>query len=54
MFSFFRNYAASIDSVNIYPNIALFIFVFVFVAMLFITMKADKNYIKEIEQLPLQ
>ena len=38
---------------DIYPNIALFIFVFVFIAMLFITVKADKEYIKEIEQLPL-
>ena len=54
MFSFFRNYAATIDSVDVYPKVALFIFVFVFVGMIFIALKADKNYIKEIEQLPLQ
>ena len=54
MFSFFRNYAATIDSVDVFPKVALFIFVFVFVAMILIAVKADKNYIKEIEQLPLQ
>ncbi len=54
MFSFFRNYAAGIDSVDVFPKVALFIFVFVFVAMILIALKADKKYISEIEQLPLQ
>ena len=54
MFSFFRNYAATIDSIDVFPKVALFLFLFVFVAMIFIALKADKNYIKEIEQLPLQ
>ena len=54
MFSFFRNYAATIDSVDVFPKIALFLFLFVFIGMILIAVKADKEYIKEIEQLPLQ
>jgi uncharacterized membrane protein len=54
MFSFIRNYAATIDSVDVFPKVALFIFVSVFVAMILIALKADKKYISEIEQLPLQ
>jgi len=54
VFSFFRNYAATIDSVDVFPKVALFIFVFVFAAMILIALKADKKYIEEIEQLPLQ
>jgi len=54
MFSFFRNYVATIDSIDVYPKVALFIFLLVFFAMILIALKADKNYIKEIEQLPLQ
>ena len=53
MFSFFKNYAATINSVDIYPKVALFLFLFVFVAMIFIALKADKDYIREIEHLPL-
>lgn len=53
MFSFFRNYAATINSVDIYPKISLFLFVFVFVAMILIALTADKRYIEEIEHLPL-
>ena len=54
MFSFIRDYAATIDSVDVFPKVALFIFVSVFVAMILIALKADKKYISEIEQLPLQ
>lgn len=54
MFSFFRNYAATINSIEIYPKIAMCIFMLVFVAMILIAIKADKNYIKEVERLPLQ
>ena len=54
MFSFFRNYVQTINSVDVFPKIGLFIFFFVFVAMVLIALTADKEYIKEIEQLPLQ
>jgi hypothetical protein len=53
MFSFIKNYAASIHSVDIYPNVALFLFLFVFFGMIAIALKADKEYIKHIEHLPL-
>ncbi len=53
MFSFIKNYAATINSVDIYPRIALVIFLTVFVAMIVIALRADKEYIKEIEHLPL-
>lgn len=53
MFSFIKNYAASIHSVDVYPRIALVIFLTVFIAMIVIALRADKEYIKEIEHLPL-
>ncbi|HLP50267.1 MAG TPA: hypothetical protein VK154_05245 [Chitinophagales bacterium] len=53
MFSFLKNYAATINSVDVYPKIALFLFLTVFIGMILIALKADKNYIREIEQLPL-
>ena len=54
MFSFIKNYAASINNVDIFPDLALFLFLFVFVGMVVLALKADKKYIHEIEQLPLQ
>ena len=54
MFSFIQNYAASINSVDIYPNIALFLFFSLFMGMILIALTADKKYISEIEKLPLQ
>lgn len=53
MFSFLKNYAATIHSVDIYAQISLVLFLTVFVGMMLIALKADKNYIREIEQLPL-
>lgn len=54
MFSFFRNYVQTINSVDVFPKIGLVIFLFVFISMILIALKADKEYIKEIEQLPLK
>lgn len=53
MFSFLKNYAATINSVEVYPKIALFLFLTVFIGMIVIALKADKKYIEEIEHLPL-
>lgn len=53
MFSFIKKYAESMSGIDIYPNIALFLFVSVFIAMVIFAIKADKNYIHELEQLPL-
>ena len=48
-----RNYLQTIEGVEIYPLISLIIFVIFFVVMLVWMLKVDKNYIKEMEQLPL-
>lgn len=53
MFSFIKKYAADISGIDVYPKVALFLFVFVFAAMIFVALKADKNYIEEIAHLPL-
>ncbi len=48
-----RNYLESIEGVEIYPLISLIVFVIFFVVMLVWMLKIDKNYINEMEQLPL-
>jgi cytochrome c oxidase cbb3-type subunit 4 len=53
MFSFLKNYAATIDSIDVYPMAALFLFLTVFVGMSALALIADKKYISEIENLPL-
>lgn len=52
MFSFIKKYAAGIVGVDIFPDIALAIFVAVFAAMLWFALRAEKQYIKELEQIP--
>ena len=49
-----RNYLQSIEGVEIYPLISLIVFVIFFVVILVWMLKIDKNYIKEMEQLPLE
>lgn len=53
MFSFFRRYAETIAGVNVYPKISLIIFFVFFVALLWFTFKADKKYIQEQANIPL-
>ncbi len=48
-----RNLLQSIEGVEIYPLISLLVFLIFFVAILVWMFKIDKNYIKEMEQLPL-
>jgi uncharacterized membrane protein len=49
-----RNYLQSIDGVEIYPLISLVVFILFFVFMFIWMLKVDKNYIKEMEELPLE
>jgi Ca2+/Na+ antiporter len=49
-----RNYLQSIEGVEIYPLISLIVFVLFFVVMVVWMLKIDKNYIKQMEQLPLE
>lgn len=53
MFSFIKQYAQSMSGVEIYPKISLVLFLAVFAGMVWFALKADKNYIHELEQLPL-
>ena len=48
-----RNYLQSIEGVEIYPLISLVVFVLFFVIMFIWMLRIDKNYIKEMEELPL-
>jgi preprotein translocase subunit YajC len=48
-----RNYLQSIEGVEIYPLISLVVFVLFFVIMFTWMFRIDKNYIKEMEELPL-
>jgi preprotein translocase subunit YajC len=48
-----RNYLQSIEGVEIYPLISLVVFVLFFVIMFIWMFRIDKNYIKEMEELPL-
>lgn len=54
MFSFIKKYAESIAGIDIYPNIALAIFLLVFASMIWFAIRADKKYISELEQIPLE
>ncbi|MFN8299062.1 MAG: CcoQ/FixQ family Cbb3-type cytochrome c oxidase assembly chaperone [Chitinophagales bacterium] len=53
MFSFIKKYAASLNGVEVYPKIGIVLFLLVFAGMLWFALKADKNYIHELEQIPL-
>ena len=53
MFKFVKQYAESIDGVNIYPMISLVIFFLFFVVLLYYVKKMDKTRVKEISRIPL-
>ena len=50
----FKHYFEQIDGIEIYPLIALFVFVGFFLGLLIWVMKANKKYIKEMSELPLE
>lgn len=53
MFSFIKKYAASINGIEMYPKIGLVIFGVVFLLMVWYALSASKEYIAELEQLPI-
>jgi heme/copper-type cytochrome/quinol oxidase subunit 2 len=53
MFKFVKQYAESIDGINIYPMISLVIFFLFFVVLLYYVKKMDKSKVKEISRIPL-
>jgi len=53
MFRFVKQYAESIEGINIYPMISLVIFFLFFVALLYYVKKMDKSKAEEISRIPL-
>jgi cbb3-type cytochrome oxidase subunit 3 len=53
MFSFIKKYAESLAGVDIYGDIGLVLFVIVFAGVLIVTLTANKEYIAELAQIPL-
>jgi len=53
MFSFIKKYAESLNGVDIYGDIGLVLFVIVFLGAVLFAVKANKNYISELAELPL-
>ena len=53
MLKYIKQYAASIEGINIYPIISLLMFVLFFMAVLWYVKKMDKQSVKEIGNLPL-
>ena len=53
MFKFVKQYAESIEGINIYPMISLVIFFLFFVVLLYYVKKMDKERVKEMSRIPL-
>ncbi len=54
MFRFIKQYAETINSVDIYPIISLLIFFVFFIVMLYYVKKMDKSKVSDISRLPLE
>jgi hypothetical protein len=50
----FSNYLSSIENVSIYPVITLIIFLTVFIGAVIWILTRDKEYISELENIPLE
>ena len=53
MFKFIKQYADNMHYAAIYPIVSLIIFFVFFIALLWFTFKADKKYIQEQANIPL-
>ena len=49
----FSNYLSSIENVSIYPLITMILFLSVFIGAIIWIVTRDKEYISELEQIPL-
>ncbi len=54
MFKFIKQYAETIDHVDIYPKISLFIFFSFFIVLLVIVRKMKKERVEMLSNLPLE
>ena len=50
----FKHYFESIEGLDIYPIFSLIVFFVFFVAVFIWAMKADKNYLKKMEEIPIE
>lgn len=50
----FSNYLSTIDNVSIYPIITLILFFTVFIGAIIWIVTRDKDYISELENIPLE
>jgi cytochrome c oxidase cbb3-type subunit IV len=53
MFKFIKQYAETIQGIDVYPIISMFIFVLFFIAVLWYVTKLDKKSVDECKNLPL-
>jgi cytochrome c oxidase cbb3-type subunit 4 len=53
MFKFIKQYAETIQDINTYPIISLFIFVLFFIAVIWYVKKMDGKKVDELKHLPL-
>jgi cytochrome c oxidase cbb3-type subunit IV len=53
MLKYIKEYASSIEGINIYPIFSLLVFFIFFVVLLYYVKNMDKNKIEEISNLPL-
>lgn len=52
MFSFIKQHAQTLGGVDVFGNVALVLFVMVFAGAVLFALKANKEYIQELEQIP--
>jgi cytochrome c oxidase cbb3-type subunit IV len=50
----YKELLQSIEGISLYPIISLIVFVLFFASILIWMLRVDKNYIKEMENLPLE
>lgn len=50
----YKEILQSIEGIAIYPMISLVVFVAFFIGLALWTFKADKNYMKEMSEIPLK
>lgn len=54
MFKFIKQYAETIDNVNVYPLFSLLIFLVFFVVLLYLVIKMDKKRVDELSNIPFE
>jgi len=54
MFKFIKQYAETIDNVNVYPLFSLFVFFIFFIVLLFLVIKMDKKRVDELSNIPFE